>query len=148
MGLDMYLKRKVYLYKFDKLLPINLTNEDGDYVEISKDDTLICEIGYWRKANAIHKWFVDNCNNGDEDCSCKDILVTTKDLRCLLADCKEVMENRNKAEEILPTYSGCFFGGLNYDEYYFDDVERTVKMIEDIFKKYPNDGYFFYEANW
>ena len=148
MGLDMYLKRKVYLYKFDKLLPINLKNDDGDHVEISKDDTLICEIGYWRKANAIHKWFVDNCNNGDEECNCKDIFVSADSLRCLLADCKEVMENRNKAEEILPTQSGFFFGSTNYDECYFDDIEKTIEIIEEVFRKYPNDGYFFYEASW
>ena len=26
------------------------------------------EVGYWRKANAIHKWFVDNVQDGNDDC--------------------------------------------------------------------------------
>ncbi len=25
-------------------------------------------VAYWRKNNAVHKWFVDNLNNGEDDC--------------------------------------------------------------------------------
>lgn len=27
------------------------------------------EIGYWRKANHIHNWFIKNVQNGKDDCS-------------------------------------------------------------------------------
>ena len=43
MGLDMYLSRRL------------------------KDNTEH-EVMYWRKANAIHKWFVDNVQGGEDDC--------------------------------------------------------------------------------
>ena len=26
------------------------------------------QVGYWRKANAIHQWFVDNVQDGEDDC--------------------------------------------------------------------------------
>ena len=32
------------------------------------DDETHEEVGYWRKANAIHGWFVRNVQNGKDDC--------------------------------------------------------------------------------
>lgn len=138
------------MYKFDiyEQLPITLTNEHGDKVVIDRNSTVIEEIAYWRKANAIHKWFVDNCNNGDVDCNCTDIFVSKDSLLCLLEDCKKVLKNKNKANEILPTCSGFFFGTLDYDECYYEDIKLTIKQIKKIIKDYPNDGYFYYEASW
>ena len=34
----------------------------------SRTVTLEDEIGYWRKANMIHKWFVDEIQNGKDNC--------------------------------------------------------------------------------
>jgi hypothetical protein len=62
MGLDMYLTGKIYLgYKDEnpikqKIKDLVKTEFSPDYVEV--------ELGYWRKANHIHKWFVDNVQNG------------------------------------------------------------------------------------
>lgn len=39
---------------------------------------------YWRKANAIHNWFVQNVQSGNDDCGhydvSKDDLITLRDL--------------------------------------------------------------------
>ena len=46
------------------------------------------EVGYWRKANQIHNWFVNNVQNGVDDCGRYE--VTKDDLQKLLTICKKV----------------------------------------------------------
>lgn len=92
------------------------------------------EIGYWRKANHIHKWFVDHVQDGEDDCEKYE--VTKSNLLDLKDVCEEVLSLKGKDEgrikEILPTTSGFFFGGTAYDEYYFSDVEETIKIINNV----------------
>lgn len=92
------------------------------------------EIGYWRKANHIHKWFVDCVQDGEDDCEKYE--VTKSNLLDLKAVCEEVLSLKGKdegrIEEILPTTSGFFFGGTEYDEYYFSDVEETIRIINNV----------------
>lgn len=93
------------------------------------------EIGYWRKANHIHKWFVDCVQDGEDDCEKYE--VTKSNLLDLKAVCEEVLslkgKDEGKIEEILPTESGFFFGSTSYDEYYFSDVEETIRIINNVF---------------
>jgi len=72
MGLDMYLSARQYLSKYSgkkgmnkkvqKLFPEIPKDYDMGSVEVKFG------IGYWRKANHIHSWFVENCQNGEDDC--------------------------------------------------------------------------------
>jgi hypothetical protein len=52
-----------------------------------------------------------------------------------------------RAPELLPPQSGFFFGGTEYDEYYFQDLEKTRKMIEDVLAE-PEGGDFYYQSSW
>lgn len=56
-------KEKFELYPLDV---VNFYKKEYD----SEDNDYCCfkEIAYWRKANAIHRWFVDNVQNGTDDC--------------------------------------------------------------------------------
>lgn len=96
--------------------------------------TIWNDIGYWRKANHIHKWFVDCVQDGEDDCEKYE--VTKSNLLDLKAVCEEVLSLKGKdegrIEEILPTTSGFFFGGTEYDEYYFSDVEETIRIINNV----------------
>jgi len=85
---------------------------------------------YWRKANAIHQWFVENVQYGEDDCHIYEVDVDQ--LKELLAVCEEVLADRSKAEELLPTQAGFFFGSLEYDEWYWDDVKQTAAGIRAI----------------
>lgn len=144
MGLDMSLKAYIHLYCEKDKLPITLMLDDREFT-IDKNDIVIKELAYWRKANAIHKWFVDNCGDGYDDCQemyvSEDKLIVLRDL------CERVMANKNLASELLPTTSGCFFGSLEYDEYYFKYIEYTIKAINDIINN-PNVSHVYYQASW
>lgn len=157
MGLDMYLTRKKYIgAKYDHNnvtgsvdIKINDVVVPIDFKKITYIDE---EVGYWRKANAIHNWFVDHVQEGVDDC--KEYYVDFETLEELLGICKQVQENHDLAEELLPTIEGFFFGGTEYDEYYFDDIQRTIdiltKVIEEEEEYNKNKFYseFTYQSSW
>ena len=144
MGLDMYLKGKVFL---DYNSP---EREDiAKMLEIDGFDVsaVTVELGYWRKANHIHKWFVDNVQNGVDNCG--EYFVSMQDLETLLIICKQVLEDKTKASSLLPTQQGFFFGGYEYDEWYFDDLESTVEILEKAMKFYNEKIIdIYYRASW
>lgn len=104
------------------------------------------KIGYWRKANQIHKWFVDNCQDGNDDC--RDAYVSREQLAELRDLCEEVLADHDKAEELLPTGAGFFFGSTDYDEWYFSDLSDTVEIINRALSDVPEEWSFTYGSSW
>lgn len=139
------------------------------------------EVMYWRKANQIHSWFVDNVQGGHDDC--KSYYVGWEELRRLLSVCQKVetasslvdglvfqgifweagmakpeerriqgkvIKDPTVARELLPTRDGFFFGGLEYDEYYLDDVVRTREWAERMLADYEAGvpGDIYYSSSW
>lgn len=144
MGLDMYLKGKVYLdynstNRAEIAKMIDLPEFEANSVEI--------ELGYWRKANHIHKWFVDNVQNGVDNCG--EYFVSREDLETLLLICKQALEDKTKAASLLPTQQGFFFGGQEYDDWYFDDLESTIEILDKALKFYNEKIVdIYYRASW
>jgi len=148
MGLDMYLEARRF----------NWSHESGAveaavktvYPEIAdfKVNYVIIEAAYWRKANQIHKWFVDNVQEGKDDCG--SYYVTPAQLEELRDLCKKALADQDSAPSLLPTQSGFFFGDTAYDEWYFKDLERTVTQLDRIL----NDAAllehwdFYYHSSW
>jgi len=102
-------------------------------------------VGYWRKANAIHQWFVDNCQGGEDDC--RYAHVAREKMTELLALCQQVLLQPATADSNLPTQSGFFFGSYEYDEYYFQDLKTTVKILTKALEM-PTDWEFYYHSSW
>lgn len=171
MGLDMYLEkcnRKVWGFKdFDvedvKVNNPKLYEELKPFITVRGNhyqwESLFAEVGYWRKANAIHRWFVDNVQNEIDNCDYYE--VSKEKAEELLDICKQIKEetvlekgmvengytfdehgkklpileegltiiNPDIAEELLPTQSGFFFGSTNYDEYYMQDIDATIDIL-------------------
>ena len=114
------------------------------YLYTGEGDTLQ-EVGYWRKANAINKWFTDQCNGGIEH-NCQDIPVTKQQLISLKADVLNVLDKVYEPSEILPTQSGFFFGSTEYDDWYYDDLKNTVDIIDNALATGETD--FTYSVWW
>lgn len=156
MGLDMYLHGKRYMSKYfnegdtekqeaiQQLFP-ELVGKTGKWGNDSPVKELKIEAGYWRKANAIHKWFVDNVQGGDDDCG--NYYVSREQLEELKKLCQQVLDFRHLAAEKLPPQVGFFFGSDKVDEYYFQDLEQTVKIINDCLEL-PNSWEFEYHSSW
>ena len=107
----------------------------------------IC-VGYWRKANAIHAWFVDNCADGVDDC--QRIPVSLAKLQELRHLCKSVVLEPAVAGNVLPPREGFFFGSNNVDQWYIEDMKHTVAMLDKILSSVPEDHHtsFVYQASW
>lgn len=158
MGLDQYLYAKKYTcsnnvesetwkkMNADFLELKKVIGEDAKYLDKGLPSiSLQMKIGYWRKANAIHQWFVDNCQNGEDDC--RDAYVSREQLEELLGVVKEVLADHSKADELLPTQQGFFFGSTEYDEYYFGELELTKKILKNALSM-PKEWDFGYQSSW
>lgn len=147
MGLDMYLYKETYINQHnDKGLKVEL-KKNGRRVDSSRVSYVKEEVKYWRKANAIHKWFIDNCGGGVDNC--EPIYVSLEKLKELRSLCSEVLGNPDEAENLLPTQDGFFFGSTEYDEWYFGDVEETLGALMKILDKEDNTyANYWYQASW
>ena len=146
MGLDMWLYAKKYFFGNDEM--ITKISKEFPEMEGFECKEVKFEVAYWRKANQIHKWFVDNCQDGVDEC--QNSFVSKENLEELLKLVKEVLENHDKAEELLPCGEGFFFGGNEYDEDYFDDLNNTKEMLEKILNRIKeNKGWdIYYSSSW
>ena len=153
MGLDMYLTKRVSVYacyEFEKVTGTIFVSKNGIPVPINfnKITTINEQACYWRKANAIHKWFVDNVQDGEDNC--EEYYVPREKLVELVKVCKEVLKNHDKAEQLLPPQAGFFFGGTDIGEWYFEDLKHTVKTISEVLKQDGdnNDIHYYYQSSW
>lgn len=101
-----------------------------DMYLIKKEKVVREEVMYWRKANHIREWFNQHLEGGCENCVEKP--VTKEMLENLIKDCEIVLNYNAKAEELLPTAPGFFFGSTEYDVYYFEDLKDTIKGLKEV----------------
>lgn len=156
MGLDMYLSKKTYVkqweHKGDENFKVEVTQkgEPVSHIKSERISHVEEEVGYWRKANQIHNWFVQNVQQGEDDCGT--YFVSEEQLEELLELCKKVLDNNELAEELLPSTSGFFFGSTDYDEWYFNDLKLTVEIIESLLSERNERGYIdgdiYYHSSW
>lgn len=159
MGLDMYLRKRVYLRDCDftkkewqgkQTITVETAYEDGDIKkevftpdpEIMGSTYLVLRVVYWRKANAIHNWFVNNYADGVDNCN--PIIVSGDDLIKLRDLCQQILKDHKLAEQLLPTQGGFFFGSTDYDDWYYSNLEDTVDMLKDI----DENAMYEYQASW
>lgn len=184
MGLDMYLQKKTYVKNWDHMQPndkhavtVKKGGETRKDIKPERVSYITEEVAYWRKANAIHKWFVDECQGGVDDC--RTAYVSRDQLGELVSLCErvlssvetvpgtlstgtsyypdgrvvehtkpgEVVAQKGLAESLLPTRSGFFFGSTEYDEYYLEDLRNAVRMLKPLLDE-DGDGDFYYHSSW
>lgn len=172
MGLDMFLYRQRYVRgdKAQRIKELVGEKSEGDSVSVKTD------VAYWRKANAIHRFFYDFTGE-DEDR--REIYVPYESLEGLLKRCKEIkskaelvdgtelvdewrdgekhkveikvkkIKDARVCEELLPTQEGFFFGDTSYGEYYLDNINDTIEQLEKIIADdvRATDDYYYY-GSW
>ena len=150
MGLDMYLSKKTYVkyweHNGDNNYDVKVTKAgQPTNIDPKKVSYITEEVGYWRKANQIHQWFVNNCQDGVDDC--RNSYVSREKLEELLNICKIVSIDKDKAEDLLPTASGFFFGATGYDEWYYEQINDTIGILEEALSD-ENADEFEYHSSW
>lgn len=167
MGLDMYLSKKTYVKNWDHTpeekkhkFSITVNGEEVDYINKDKITHIEEEAAYWRKANQIHQWFVDNIQGGVDNCAeylvsidqigelvdtCELVLQSLKDS---LKETKEVVVGHHKGldikgdivvysntklvDELLPPSQGFFFGSTEIGDMYLDDLQLTIDQLKPL----------------
>jgi hypothetical protein len=151
MGLDMYLHKKTYVKNWSHMnkeelheITVKKAGKVRKDIKPERISEITEEVAYWRKFNALHAWFVAKCQNGEDNCG--EYYVSREQLKELLSLLEEVMKNKGKAKSLLPTRSGFFFGGTDYDEYYYNDVKETITVLKKLIKEEGGD--FYYTSSW
>ena len=152
MGLDSYLYKKNYIRQGEWYKPevvneviVKTGGEIDKRINPKKVKYVVEEAAYWRKANQIHNWFVQNVQNGIDEC--QNSFVSREKLEELLDVCKKVEADNSLAESLLPSASGFFFGGTEYDEWYFNDITNTIKYLTEALEDEEADEFEYY-ASW
>lgn len=181
MGLDMYLYRKTYVgnqyrepeNKVQVIIPENEAGAfsiDKRFFNQDKIAYIVEEAAYWRKANSIHNFFVEEVQDGVDNC--KEHYVEMEVLRKLVRFCKEDIEIIESQPYTTETYTdffseeekeykkydidkellnlqptqGFFFGSYDIDEFYVNDLKETIEMITPLLEDRTND--YFYRSSW
>ena len=150
MGLDMYLTAKRYLSKYNpedaKLRELVSAIDFGFPGEVEQ---VTFEAMYWRKANAIHRWFVSKVQEGVDNCA--EYNVDADDLTELRDICKQILVDPSKADQLLPPQSGFFFGSTEVDEWYLEQLKYTVDRLDvllDLPQVKDRKINFYYSSSW
>ena len=141
MGLDMFLNARRFFWRGDEAPAVK------DLPAGYEVKYVIIETAYWRKANAIHQWFVDNVQEGQDNCGTYE--VDREKLAELVDICKQVLADPTKAGELLPTADGFFFGSTEYDNWYKNSLQATIEQVEKALATLPENTWSFeYLASW
>lgn len=151
MGLDSYLYKKSYVRSGDYYKPehrmdveVKTGGKVDERIKPERVKFIVEEVAYWRKANQIHNWFVQNVQNGIDECQSS--YVSREKLEELLDVCKQVEADNDLASTLLPSSSGFFFGGTEYDEWYFDGIQNTIEILEGVLPDTTAD--YYYSSSW
>ncbi len=147
MGLDMFLEERVYVggQHSHRNVKGSVDITIGDeklVVPLDRLSDLKLVGAYWRKANQIHAWFVENVQHGTDDCG--EYYVNYDQLMELVATCKKILKKKSLARELLPTSEGFFFGRDDYGDYYIETLEYTVKTLS----KLKESSNYYYRSSW
>jgi hypothetical protein len=148
MGLDMYLYADRYVSSYfhegddEKAETIKKLFPE---LKIGEIKNIRVEVAYWRKANAIHNWFVKNVQEGVDDCG--NYYVSRDKLKELIALIEEVLTNKKSASKNLPTAAGFFFGSTDIDDYYFEDLKYSLDTLKEV-AKLPDSLELYYHSSW
>jgi len=118
---------------------------DGSWVSVTTT--------YWHKANAVHAWFVDHCQDGVDEC--QEAEVHPEQLAALSAACEAALAaykagDPNKAAQAMEPRPGFFFGGTDIDEYWAKDLAYTLRELRRIIEAAIAIGgvTFVYQSSW
>lgn len=140
---------------FDHTKPLTM-----NFAEVS------VQVGYWRKAWAIHNWFVRNVQDGVDDCG--SYAVDREMLTRLRDECVEILATVQVGPQDVDGVNGTTYDRALADDlipvaeysrdWYLQELEETRDLINAIFDvpqfgeydevKNPQFWTFMYQSSW
>jgi len=154
MGLDQYLYARKHIsgYEFygekaraefaavKEAAGMSAVKADGG-IGVGLNGSVSLCVAYWRKANAIHGWFVrEFARDGVDDC--REMWIPREGLVSLRHVCEELLADRDpqKAAQLLPPTDGFFFGSYEIDDGYWGDLSHTVSQMNSVLNDWFSAG--------
>ena len=142
MGLD------INVTKIAKSMVKTNTDSWKDYEKLIDElNDIDCEnfefLAYFRKVNFLFEIFSGSLNEEETTA-----VITRGEMEELIEKCEFVLNNRDKASEILPTCDGFFFGSLDYDDYYFESVAKVLLSFQVILENYSDDYLYIIDFSY
>lgn len=101
---------------------------------------------YFRKVNLLIPWVERTLGVEVEDT--EEYELTKAHLESLLSYVDTVLSDFSRAEELLPTQEGFFFGSTEYGDWYKEDLEQIKTDIGDLVSKMGDDDTATFWAWW
>ncbi len=165
MGLDMYLQTTKYVSGYDHQ-DLATKTQFALIAEMTGLSKLVCKeapgitvtvtCAYWRKANAIHGWFVNKVQKGVDECLAH--YVSREQLTELRDTCQDLLDKKKLSTnskdpsllalcmEKLPPTEGFFFGTTEINKWFWSDVQSTVEQLTYCLKFEGVE--FEYRSSW
>ena len=117
--------------------------------DIDDENSEMQEVGYFRKANFLRKWLVDNTGYKEDGNLIYHKLDKT-DIGELLMVATHVFiyPSNSTADNLLPTQGGFFFGDTEYDEWYYMKVGSLIKTLAAILEDTDWEEEDIYYHEW
>ena len=143
----MYAHRRHYVKRWEHqseddryMVKVERGGKPAPNIDPERISTIEEEVMYWRKANQIHKWFVDNVQEGFDDC--KSYYVEEERLQELRDICDKVIEASKLVDGMVQN------GTMHSEEYPKGqpilEVGRVIKDATVAQELLPTqDGFFF-----
>lgn len=150
MGLDMYLEAKLHLPPYSEELrpvrqaigqaigytpPAEKPDNDATLMEITG---VTVRVGYWRKFDPLHQWFVNNVQEGHDDC--RPAYISPDVLAELEEQLDQVGDDPESANEHFVSE-----GDESMDE---GDIDYTLRIVLQAKKLQERGWDIYYRASW
>lgn len=100
---------------------------------------------YFIKYNFLYGFFEKREGWCEEPRIC---IIYKEDIEELVKRLKTVNDDHSKAEELLPTNDGFFFGSLDYDEYYFECINNCLNEMEILLRTMDEHSKMMVYFSW
>ena len=150
MGLDMYLEAKRCVAPYDAqtepmrraigaaigyVPPKEKPGQDETLLEVSG---VMVRVGYWRKFDGLHQWFVNNVQEGHDDC--RPAFVSVDTLTELEEQLEQVSDDPASASEHFTA---------DIDETLEDgEVDYTLNVLHHARRLQEQGWDIYYRASW
>lgn len=116
------------------------SDREDDFPEVEMDT-----VWSGRKENHIQAFIEGEVGNVD---NCGYLPLTKPDLERLVDRLARVNADHSQAGVLLPTQEGFFFGGTEYDEWYFMDIKRELEDLSALLQEWDEHSVYCYWAWW
>lgn len=142
MGLDMYIVK----INNKTCKPI----KEGD--DIVSFDSKTQEVAYWRKQNMLHHFLLEQ-TGADPNMNCTYVEVPYEVLYEFIGRANDILKARGHnreylANKLLPTQSGFFFGGTDYDKWYYECLKSIRADLREIIQSTDFTNQTLYYSCW